>query len=195
MSFKGAFMTTIYLLRHGETEWNRLTKLQGRKDIELSDTGRIQARHVAEYFLNITPDVIYSSPLKRAYETAEIIVDINNLPKPIVVNDLMERDYGLAEGYTALERKVLYPDGKYPEMEDTESVCKRMIEALSLIASNNHDKTIVIVSHGSAINAVLGKLSNYEIGSGKTKLHTCSVNKIISENEKMTIEYFNKKVY
>lgn len=188
-------MIIIYLLRHGETEWNRLTKLQGRKDIELSDTGRIQARNVAEYFLDITPDLIYSSPLKRAYETAEIIADVNNLPKPIAVNDLMERDYGLAEGYTASERKILFPDGEYPEMEVTESVCNRVIKALSIIASDNNDKSIVIVSHGSAINTVLAELSNQEIGSGKTKLHTCSVNKIISNRGKMTIEYFNKKVY
>jgi uncharacterized phosphatase len=69
-------ITTICIIRHGETDWNSSGRLQGREDIELNDLGRRQAIQTSGYFETESWDVIVSSPLKRAYETAQIIASL-----------------------------------------------------------------------------------------------------------------------
>lgn len=69
----GAIGTKIILVRHGETDWNSQLRFQGGKDIPLNDVGRDQARKLAEYLTDTNIDVIYSSNLSRARDTAQII--------------------------------------------------------------------------------------------------------------------------
>ncbi|MCH4890156.1 histidine phosphatase family protein [Acidaminobacter sp. JC074] len=187
-------MTKIYLIRHGETEWNRLTKLQGREDISLNQTGLMQADKVSEYFCDKKLDLVFSSPLKRAYETADVIAKKHDIDGVFTLEGLIERDYGQASGYTSAERKIKFPDGKFEGMEDSELVTERMMTSLYKIARENTNKSILVVSHGSAINTVLAYLSDNEIGSGKTRLHNCSVNLLNYKNESFSIEYFNRDV-
>ena len=68
-------MKKIYIVRHGETDWNKELRRQGRKDIELNEKGEKQAHEIKEKFKNINFDICYTSPLKRARKTAEIIID------------------------------------------------------------------------------------------------------------------------
>lgn len=188
-------MTKIYLMRHGETEWNKLTKLQGHEDIELNETGRKQATVVACYYDSINVDVIYTSPLKRAKETGGIIGRLQGVKHIFEENDLIERDYGVLSGLTLKERKERYPNGHHPDVESNEMVQERMMTALTKIANLNHGKNIIVVSHGSAINSVLAYLTEGKIGTRKTKLHTCCINLLNYENDAFHIEYYNKKVY
>ena len=96
----------IYVVRHGQTDWNFMNKLQGQTDIELNDIGREQARNAAELMKGKKVDLIISSPLKRARETANIINNNYNL-SIIEDNRIMERYYGKSEGLTKLERQEL----------------------------------------------------------------------------------------
>ena len=96
----------IFVVRHGQTEWNALEKLQGQTDIELNEVGREQAQITGEQIKNENIDLIITSPLKRARETAEIIN--KNFNAPIIEDKrLMERGYGELEGKTRIERKML----------------------------------------------------------------------------------------
>ena len=98
-------MTDLVLVRHGETEWNRIGRVQGRTDIPLNDTGRQQARETAERLRERGDrfDAVVASPLSRAAETARIVADGLDLGAVELVDALVERDYGGAEGMTGAE--------------------------------------------------------------------------------------------
>jgi len=87
----------IYLIRHGETDWNKKLKIQGQADIPLNQTGRMQAEIAAKYLDGIQFDAVFSSPLLRARETAKIIIKDRKIP--FYIDDrLKEISYGIREG-------------------------------------------------------------------------------------------------
>lgn len=94
----------LYIIRHGETEWNKMGKMQGKTDISLSEDGRKLAQKTADGLKNIKFDYIFSSPLERAYETACIIKGDRGIE---IVKDerLIEIGFGLYEGTVVEERK------------------------------------------------------------------------------------------
>lgn len=88
---------SFYFVRHGETDWNKESRIQGHTDIPLNETGRMQAEHAVGVLARLPIHVIVSSSLGRAYETASIINA--GLQKPLVVDHgLMERNFGKYEG-------------------------------------------------------------------------------------------------
>ena len=93
-------MTLIYLVRHGETDWNLARRIQGSTDIPLNDTGRLQAERTGRLLARRSWDGIASSPLSRAFETGTIIADAVGIdPSRIdLLDSLAERRYGEAEG-------------------------------------------------------------------------------------------------
>ena len=91
-------MKTLYILRHGKTIWNKERKAQGRTDVPLSDEGRKEAYKVKEYIESLNIDGIYSSPLKRALETAEIVSQDISYKIFKTDDDLIERSFGHYEG-------------------------------------------------------------------------------------------------
>jgi alpha-ribazole phosphatase len=95
-------MGLFYLVRHGETEWNAENRLCGRSDVPLSEAGRRQAESLAERLKPIPFEALYSSPLKRALETARLISELVGL-EPILDPRLVELDYGRWEGKTLAE--------------------------------------------------------------------------------------------
>ena len=100
--------TELYLVRHGETDWNRQRRIQGLTDIPLNDAGREQARETGSVLGRRPFDGIFSSPLGRALETARIIAGEVGLPEPGVIDALAERNYGEAEGmgFDEIERRT-----------------------------------------------------------------------------------------
>src|SRR5690625_5212360 len=106
-------ITTICIVRHGETNWNSLGILQGSTDIPLNSKGVLQANECRKLLKNYDWDVMITSPLKRAKETAKIInKDLNS---PLVeMKEFLERHYGDAEGMAVEERMTLFPNGNYP---------------------------------------------------------------------------------
>lgn len=87
----------FYIMRHGQTEWNRIHKLQGQTDIPLNDNGREMARNAKEEYKDVHFDVCYCSPLVRAKETADLVLEGRDIP--IIYDDrLMEMNFGEYEG-------------------------------------------------------------------------------------------------
>lgn len=149
-------MTDLYLVRHGETDWNRARRIQGRTDIPLNATGREQARLTGMLLTRRPIARLVASPLSRARETAEIIAAELGLPGPELRDAFVERDYGDAEGLSFHEIDRLFPEGTpVPGRETREQVAARVLPALLAVASDHPGEAIVVVSHGGAIRAAL----------------------------------------
>ncbi|HWH98052.1 MAG TPA: histidine phosphatase family protein [Pseudolysinimonas sp.] len=149
-------MTDLYLVRHGETEWNRQRRIQGLTDIPLNDTGREQARLTGKLLTRRAISRVVASPLGRARETADIIAAQLGLDDPELRDAFVERNYGAAEGLDFHEIDVRYPpEVEVPGRESREDVAARVIPALQELASEYPGEAIVVVSHGGAIRAAL----------------------------------------
>ena len=152
-------MTDLYLVRHGETDWNRQRRIQGLTDIPLNETGRAQARATGMLLSRRRWDGIYASPLSRARETASIIAAQVGLPEPTLVDALVERNYGQAEGLDWLQVETRYPRRTVvPGRESREQVGARVIPALMELAAERQGESLLVVSHGGAIRAVLNQV-------------------------------------
>lgn len=161
--------TTICLVRHGETDWNLNRLYQGWTDIPLNETGLEQAQVVATAVAAETWDTIVSSPLGRAMQTAQAIVD-HSLALTVIDTDidLRERGYGDAEGITLEDRLKQWPDLDWPGLEAYDVMADRAMAALDRIAVRHAGQRVLVVCHGGVINAVLARVSEGEFGTGKT---------------------------
>ena len=158
---------TIYLARHGETDWNRDRRWQGHTDVALNEAGRHQARELAEALRNHGLTHASASDLSRARETAEILARTLGLTDVSVDARLRERNFGVFEGLTERECVERYPEqwASYrsdlrrppPGAEEYDAVARRMHEAVSSLmeAGEPQGSTRVVVSHGGAIRAFL----------------------------------------
>ncbi|CAN5350745.1 hypothetical protein BH11ACT4_BH11ACT4_18910 [soil metagenome] len=146
----------LYLVRHGETDWNLQHRIQGSTDIPLNATGRAQAAATGALLARRSWDAVLASPLSRAYETAAIIADAVGLPAPARSADLVERNYGEAEGLTDAEIDARFPgDVPVPGRETREQVVERVLPALMAIAESHPGQSVIVVSHGGVIRSVL----------------------------------------
>jgi uncharacterized phosphatase len=185
--------TVICIVRHGETDWNAQGRLQGREDIELNEAGRQQALKIAGYLSGEHWDVIVSSPLKRAYETARIVANILSISKIETEEKITERDYGEASGLWPEERRKRFPDS-IPGQEDFEMLRQRAMLGLEKIVNDHTGKKIVVISHGALTNSILYTLSGGEFGSFKTRLKNGCFNQITVKGGKWTVDFYNKTV-
>lgn len=149
-------MTLLYLVRHGETDWNLQRRIQGSTDIPLNQTGRRQARSTGRLLARRSWDAIISSPLSRAAETAAIIADELGLPAPQIVDAIVERAYGEAEGLDDIELARRFP-GSTPVAgrESRQDVSARVMPSLLEIAKNRPGQHVIITTHGGVIRTVL----------------------------------------
>jgi broad specificity phosphatase PhoE len=181
----------IYLVRHGETDWNRLNKLQGIEDIPLNETGIAQSWACARAFEGIPVDLVLSSPLGRAKVTADIIAGYLQTGPVIVENGLTERDFGKLSGFGYQDRDTILARGEDLAMEPLEQLIERFMAVLTCYINEGRYENILVVSHGASINAVLLHLSGGEIGTGKTILKNTCVNKLLVQNGQIKLEYVN----
>jgi 2,3-bisphosphoglycerate-dependent phosphoglycerate mutase len=142
-------VTTLLLVRHGETDWNADGRLQGHTDRPLSDYGRQQAQQLAEELEGEEIAAIYSSDLARARETAEIVGE--RLALPVGLDpDLREKDWGTWEGLTSVERDRVEFVG-----ESTAAHQERMLRALERIAERHPGNgRVLVVTHGGSMRRV-----------------------------------------
>lgn len=158
-------MTKIFLIRHGETEWNKIGKLQGSSDVDLSPEGISQARLLAEHAPFGSVDAIYSSDLTRAVKTAEILAEKFNLPV-IKKRGLRETSFGTWEGRYLSDLAKENPQGfehfftrpdkvRPPQGETFLKSQARIMNALYAVIADNEGKNIIVVSHGAAIRLII----------------------------------------
>lgn len=156
-------MTEIILARHGETEWNVAEVFRGQIDIDLNETGVKQAELLSGYLSTSAIAAVYSSPLKRALKTAEIIAQPHKL-KVNVDPDLIDFNFGKWQGLSHQEVKEKYRDlyatwithpeqVRIPDGEALEDVSKRVIRVRNKVIEN-HRGTVVIVGH-RVVNKVM----------------------------------------
>lgn len=155
-------MTTIGLIRHGITEWNDLGKAQGISDIPLNELGRTQANNIGDRLLDEGKwDVIISSDLSRAIETAQIMGGKLNLPISHSEKRIREIDCGEIEGTTEETRQEKWGSNwreKALGMESFEKVGKRGVDFLEEVVQTYNGKRILVVSHGALIGLTLQRL-------------------------------------
>ncbi|MEN2741079.1 histidine phosphatase family protein [Microbacterium sp. X-17] len=161
-------MTSLTLIRHGETDWNRDGRIQGASDIPLNDTGRAQARTAGETLARLLPRdrsvVIVASDLSRARETAEIIADTLGLDEPRLYPELRERAYGQGEGLNAEQLEERWGDrhaSAVPGAEHVDVVRERALAGVRRAVADARAQAapgpveVVGVSHGALIRALV----------------------------------------
>ncbi|WP_297430766.1 histidine phosphatase family protein, partial [Clostridium sp.] len=165
--------TKLYLIRHGETEWNKLGKFQGCVDIDLSQEGIKQAYYLSEKF-GSNFDFIYSSPLKRALETANIIASNKGI-RPVILEDIREINFGEWEGLTIKEIAKNYPDEFSIWQNDKliapicggdlslKNAVERSKNTIIPLIEKHNNKNILVVAHGGIIKATLIGLFNWDM--------------------------------
>jgi len=155
--------TRFFMVRHGQSEGNARSLIQGRLDFPLDEAGRIQARAAGEWLAGQGIDSVLSSPLARAAETARIIAAACGKGAPSTVDDLAELDTGMFSGITLDEAKERYP-GPYAEFEykswdgvpdaESSSACyARALKAWGVLAERAlaGPRALVCVTHGGFI--------------------------------------------
>ncbi|MDO5417471.1 MAG: histidine phosphatase family protein [Lachnospiraceae bacterium] len=158
----------IYLIRHGQTDWNLAKRIQGSQDIPLNETGKRQAALLAEGMRTRPVARFFSSPMKRARETARAVADSQNVPL-YLVDGLEEIHYGEWEGMTMEEIRTRFPEeytawwkdpvnGAPPGGESQMEVLlrsARAMEAIKADAAKDRAGAVAVVSHGAAICCIL----------------------------------------
>ena len=149
----------IYVIRHGQTDYNVQNVFQGRKDISLNSVGIKQAKETAQKFQDIPVDVILVSPLIRAKETAKYVANVTGV-KPIIEQGLVERSFGDMEGKPNREdcniRMLLDYEKNYNifNVEPVQTLFKRVSDCLDKIIYRYMGKNIVLVTHGGVAQAI-----------------------------------------
>ncbi len=194
-------MTEIYFTRHGQTVWNLTKRLQGSANSELTEEGIERAKILSKRLKAIDLDCIYTSPIKRAYETA-LILKGNKDIDVICEEGLRELSFGEYEGHTEEE---LLKEGrgqeiakifngemnvKCPKGETLEELYKRVGIALDNILAKSDNKKILIVSHGMALKAIVNYFRK-DKGFYKEIMGQVTLSKVISDNGQFKFEFIN----
>jgi broad specificity phosphatase PhoE len=153
--------TTLVLVRHGETDWNRERRFQGRADQPLNEAGRDQARALAKLLHDEPVSALYTSPLRRASETAEILAETFGLQaKPL--DALLEIDVGAWEGLTIDEVRAMHPEqadedwrSGWDDGETYEELSKRVVPALMELGLKHEGNQVLAVTHAGPLRAAI----------------------------------------
>ncbi|MCL6625730.1 histidine phosphatase family protein [Alicyclobacillus shizuokensis] len=161
-------MLELWLVRHGETDWNLEQRVQGWLDIPLNANGRQQAEMLSHQLQGIPFQALYSSDLTRALTTARILA--KNVPLPIRTSpELRERGLGEAEGLLRVEAQRRYPNGA-PSRETEEQMHRRLISVMDRIVSEVNHGRVLCVSHGGFIRLWLGYIGHPIPALGNTSV-------------------------
>jgi uncharacterized phosphatase len=181
----------IYLIRHGQTDWNFQGRFQGREDIPLNEVGIRQAKECGLALKGEMFSAVITSPLSRARRTAEIIAEIISADKVIIEDNITERDFSKVSGMTPKEREKFYASGETDDKEPWDILCNRMTSSLKSYGKQFEDHNVIMVSHGASINSVLSVLSAGKTGTGKILLKNTCINIINYENGKLSLGEYN----
>lgn len=193
-------MTTLTLVRHGETDWNLNRLIQGSTDIPLNDTGRAQARatglRLKEELTAEAPLVVASSDLSRAHETARIIACELGAAEPRTYPELRERGYGDAEGvdvHEFLQRWGDWSTAVVPNAEPWADVRARAVAGLRRATRDARRLTapvapsLVIVSHGALIRELIKHATGGAFPAEGEKLANGSTHTFLVERDRLSL--------
>lgn len=195
-------MTRIYFTRHGETEWNRQLRFQGNKNSELTEKGILAAELLSGRIEEIDLDLIISSPLKRAYHTAEIVRGNKNIQ--IISNDgFREINLGDFEGLRYDEIAARCGDklkkiesdpfnNRYPNGENLFEFYKRVEESFREVIDSCRNKNTLIVAHGGTIKCIESYIRKFQINKDwmGTVVKNCSLSCVEVDDDNNIKEIF-----
>jgi glucosyl-3-phosphoglycerate phosphatase len=189
-------VTTLLLVRHGETDWNRDHRWQGHSDPPLNDRGREQARELAGT-LDV-PDVVYASDLSRARETAEILASRFDVPIRTDAR-LRERDFGDWEGRTSDELERVFGDAfarwrsgeghGADDSEPYEAFFERIRSFLADVVERHPDEQVLVVAHGGSVRAILAIAEGVDLAGtyrSLPSLANCAITRCAFRDGKLT---------
>ncbi len=198
-------MTEIILARHGETEWNLKEVFRGRANIELNETGRKQAELLADYLSGVEIEAVYSSPLKRAMDTARAIANRQKLNIEIAPG-LTDLDFGEWQGVSHDEVREKYPDlyhewvahpqrVRIPGGESLADVRQRAMEVVKNTISC-HTGTVVLVSHRVVSKVLICALLGLDDSHfWNVRLDTAAITRFSHENGQFILTEHNNTSY
>jgi len=182
--------TRILALRHGETAWNKDTRIQGQLDIPLNDKGQWQAQRAAEALRDEPVAAIYASDLSRARQTADAIAAVRELDVQTHTG-LRERCFGEFQGKTWSELEAGWPDAalawrkRVPEFapaggESLLQLRQRVEDTFHQLAAQHVGEQIVIVAHGGVLDIVYRAATRLELQSPRTwELGNAAINRLL----------------
>ena len=170
--------TRLWVIRHGETEWNTQARIQGHTDIDLNERGRWQAQQAATALQHEGLSAVYSSDLRRALHTAQAIAQACGLPLH-VQPQLRERSFGALEGRTFAEVEAEQPEAARrwrqrdpdfgpPGGETLSDFHQRCTQALVAIAQQHLGHTVALVAHGGVLDAWYRAATAQALGAPRT---------------------------
>lgn len=196
-------VTRLILVRHGETEWNRVERFRGRADVSLNPTGLAQAEATARRIrAGWQVTAVYCSPLSRAAATARAIAALFRLAAT-PIQDLIDIDYGEWQGKSPEEVRSLWPDllsawyekphtVRIPGGESLEDIRTRSGRAVRQIAAQHREGSVVVVAH-TVINRVI-LLEILNLGNDRfwrIRQDTCAINEMELDGGEMTLVSMN----
>lgn len=191
-------VTRILAVRHGETPWNRDTRIQGHTDIDLNDLGRWQAGRLAHGLREEPIGAVYSSDLKRARDTAQAVADAHGLPVHAHIG-LRERAFGRFEGQTWDELELHYPaealawrkrmpDFAPPGGETLLQLRDRVIQTVLSLAERHPGEQILVVAHGGVLDVLYRAATRLELQAPRTwQLANTGVNRLLWSPEGLAL--------
>ena len=190
--------TRIIAIRHGETAWNAETRMQGQFDVPLNDVGRWQAGRIAGALADDTIDVLYSSDLARAVQTAEPLARASG--RPIVTDaGLRERCFGVFQGLTFAEVEARWPDQSRrwrrrepdfaPEGAETlRQFSARCVAAATRLAAAHPGQTIALVAHGGVMDCLYRAATRVALQAPRSwMLGNASINRLLYTPQGLTL--------
>jgi broad specificity phosphatase PhoE len=171
--------TTIVLVRHGETDWNRDNRFQGHADPPLNEAGRGQARALGAELAGAAFAALYTSPLRRASETARILSGALGL-EPRVSDALQEVDVGSWSGLTRSEVEARFPEGYrrwleyghgWDDGETYEELGARVVAGLFRIAADHPHARVLAVTHGGPIRSALAAAAGVDFEEARRSIN------------------------
>jgi broad specificity phosphatase PhoE len=198
----------IVLVRHGATDWNLEHRCQGSSDRELSEVGVLQAEQIADVFRHENIQAIYSSNLRRARQTAQVISRHHNLPV-LTEEDVRELDHGELEGLTFNQIKESYGDFltrwrsepadlQVPGGEKLADVAARAWNGLNQIVERHPGaESILVVSHNFPILSIVCRITKTPLNNYRTfHLEPCSLTRLRYDNPNgWSVTHVNNQAY
>ena len=183
--------THLGLLRHGQTDWNINFLLQGVTDIPMNQTGIEQVKLAAQAIRAEDWDVVLTSPLSRARQTAEIIANQHGYTEIIEQELLIERSFGEAEGLSHEQWRAKYSNlDVIPGGESRTQLAERSKLLLETISQELAGKRVLAISHGALIRALIAIASNNELPRVGERLGNASLNVVKhSDNSWQVVNY------
>jgi broad specificity phosphatase PhoE len=190
-------MATLILARHGETDWNRENRFQGRADPPLNEAGREQAYELAARLEHEPLAAVLTSPLQRAAETAHIVAAARRLrvvPEP----GLLEIDVGSWSGLTRAEIEHRFPDGYrrwlelasgWDDGETYEALGERVVPTLLRIAAVHDAQPVLVVTHSGPIRAALAAADGIAYAEARRavrRIDNCAVFRLAVQGRTLT---------